>query len=106
MADWKKSLGWTATTIGALLLVVIAGGVLLLRNSGFHHYLLARIVRSASESTGAQVELQNFDFRLKTLTAHLYGLTVHGTEGARDMPLLRVEKATVGIKIISILHRK
>src|SRR5215469_12768204 len=106
MADWKKAVGWTAVVIGIILLVAIATAVVLLRNQGFHRWVLAKIVEQASESTGARVELENFDVHLKTLTADIYGLTIHGTEATGEKPLLEIRKATVGLKIISILDRK
>ena len=35
MANWRKTLGWTAIAIGGLLLVVIVAGVLLLKSPAF-----------------------------------------------------------------------
>ena len=106
MADWKKAVGWTAVVIGIVLLVAIAAVFVLVRSPGFHRWVLAKIVEQASQSTGARVELENFDLHLKTLTADIYGLTVHGTEATGEKPLLEIRKATVGLKIISILDRK
>lgn len=106
MANWRKGVGWAAVGVGALLLIVIVAAFFLLRSHSVHRWVLAKIVQSASESTGARVELQNYDLTLKTLTADIYGLTIHGTEAAGEKPLLQIQKATVGIKIISILHRK
>lgn len=106
MADWKKRAGWTAVIIGVVLLVAIVAGFVLLRSQGFHRWVLGKIVQQASESTGARVELQNFDVHLKSLTAHIYGLTIHGTEAAGERPLLQIREATVGIKIISIFHHE
>jgi translocation and assembly module TamB len=106
MADWKKWLGWTAVFIGGLLLVVIAAALVLPRIPAFHRWVLAKIVEQASASTGARVELENFDLQLRTLTADVYGLTLHGTEAAGKKPLLEIPRATMGIKIVSILHRK
>ncbi len=106
MADWRKTLGWTATAIGGLLLLAIVAAVLLLKSQAFHRYVLGKIVQQASEATGARVELQNFTFHIKTLTADVYGLTVHGTEPPEGNPLLRVQHARIGIKIISIFHRQ
>ena len=91
MARWRKLVGWTAISLGALLLLAIFAGALLLKSAAFHRYVLAKIVQSASESTGARVELQNFDFRVKTLTADIYGLTIHGKESADDKPLLTID---------------
>jgi translocation and assembly module TamB len=106
MANWKKALAWTAVIIGALLVLLIVAGVLIARSSAFHHYLLAKIIQQTSEATGARVELVNFDVHPRALTADVYGLTVHGSEPAGEKPLLQVKKATVGLKIISILQRK
>ncbi|HEV2697906.1 MAG TPA: hypothetical protein VGU90_07930, partial [Terriglobales bacterium] len=106
MANWKKGVGWAAISIGALLLIVIVSAFFLLRSQGFHRWVLAKLVQQASQSTGARVELQNFDLHLKSLTADIYGLTIHGTEASGEKPLLQVQKVSVSIKIISILHRK
>jgi len=106
MANWKKGVGWTAVAVGALLLIVVGAVLLVPRIPAFHRWVLAEIVQQASESTGARVELQNFDLHLSTLTADIYGLTIHGTESAGEKPLLQIQKATVSLKIISILHRK
>ena len=106
MADWRKTVRWTAAVIGVLLLVVIVGGVLLLRSTAFHRYLMAKLVQQAGEATGARVELQDLAIHVKTLTADAYGLVIHGTEGPGERPLLQVQHARVGVKIISIFHRK
>src|SRR6266566_4245524 len=106
MADWRKTVGWTAAIIGAVLLVVIVGGVLLLNSSAFHRYLIATIQQNAGEATGARVELQDLTIHIKTLTADAYGLVIHGTEAPGEKPLLQVQHARVGVKIISIFHRK
>ncbi len=52
------------------------------------------------------MEIANLDFRLTTLTAHLYNITIHGAEPQTELPLLHVDKLTVGFKIQSILRRK
>jgi translocation and assembly module TamB len=106
MADWRKTVGWTAASIGALLLIVIVGGLLLLRSQAFHNYLISKIMQQASEATGARVELQNLIIHVKTLTADAYGLVIHGTEAPADRPLLQVQHTRLGVKIISIFHRK
>lgn len=104
--DWRKGIGWTAVGVGALLLFIIVAAILLLNNAGFQHYLIGKITQQASEATGARVEIQGFHFKLKTLTADVYGLTIHGTEAAGEKPLLQVQRATVSFKIISLLKRK
>jgi translocation and assembly module TamB len=106
MARWPKIVGWTAVTIGALVLFVIVAAFVLLKSPAFHGYLLRTIQQKASAAIGSQVEIQNFDIHIRNLTVDVYGLMVHGTEPAGEKPLLQVQHATVGIKIISILRRK
>src|SRR6185437_7932008 len=106
MAQWRKIVGWTVIGIGALILFIIVGGILLLKSGSFHRYLLAKIVEEASKTTGAKVELQNFDFHVLTLTADIYGLTTHGKEPAGERPLLTIEKAQATVRIVSLLHLK
>ncbi|HEY6763867.1 MAG TPA: translocation/assembly module TamB domain-containing protein, partial [Candidatus Sulfotelmatobacter sp.] len=69
-------------------------------------YALHKIVATLNESTGGRTEIGNLDLDLSTLTAHLYNVTVHGTEGAGKAPLLHVNKLTVSLKIVSVLQRK
>ncbi len=106
MRKWQSIVGWMAVIFGALLLIAILAGVLLLKSSGFQRYVVRTIEQQAHEATGARVELRNFNFQLKTLTADLYGLTVHGTEASGEKPLLQIPHARVGLKIISILRRR
>jgi translocation and assembly module TamB len=104
--NWKRIIAWTAA-IGVLLIVaLVVSGYFALRSSSFHQYVLAKIVQQAEESTGGKVEIRNFDFRLSGLSADLYGLTIHGTEPSDQKPLLQVDKLTVGLKILSVIHHK
>jgi translocation and assembly module TamB len=106
MAKWQKIVGWTAVTIGALLLLVIVAAIVLLHTPAFRNYLLAKIEQKAGEATGARVEIQDFDVHVGSLTADIYGLTIHGKEAAAEKPLLQVQHVKVGVKIISVLNRK
>lgn len=106
MAKWAKIIGWTAVTIGALLLLTIFGIAVLLKTQAFHRYLLAKIEQVASQKTGAQVDVENLQIHVKTLTADLYGLTVHGSEADTEKPLLQVQHLKVGVRITSIFHLK
>src|SRR5438552_1843503 len=106
MAIWRKAIGWTAVGIGALLIVVIGATLILLKSPAFHHYLITKIEQAAGETSGAQIEIQNLQLHIKTLTADIYGLTIHGAEAAGEKPLLQVQHARVGIRIISIFRHK
>ncbi|MGH9511309.1 MAG: translocation/assembly module TamB domain-containing protein [Terriglobales bacterium] len=103
---WKRIIGWTAGIIFGLIVILFAGGYFVLRSDDFHHYVLAKIVQQGNEATGGKVEVRNFDFRFSTLTAHLYGIVIHGTEPSNARPLLQVDEITVGLKILSVLRRR
>lgn len=106
MAKWKKIVGWTTVTIGALLLLIVVAAIVILKNPAFHRYVIAKVEQTAEQSTGARVEIQNLQIHIKTLTADVYGLTVHGSEPADAKPLLQVPHITIGLKILSVLHHQ
>jgi translocation and assembly module TamB len=103
---WKRIIAWTAGIILSLLIIAAVAGFFVSRSEGFHQYVLAKIVQQGNEATGGKVEIRNFAFRLSTLTAHLYGVTIHGTEAANEKPLLQVDKVTVGLTILSVLYQR
>ncbi len=102
----RKIVGWVLATVVALIAVVGIGGYLFLRSSTFQQYALRKIAETTQQATGGKTTIQGLDFSLSTLTAHLYNITVHGTEPPTQPPLLQVDKLTVGLKIQSALHRK
>ncbi|PYV64062.1 MAG: hypothetical protein DMG97_36025, partial [Acidobacteria bacterium] len=103
---WKQIVGWTFVVIGAVVLVAVVGGYFYLQTNAFRNFAMRKIVEQADEATGGHTQIQGFDFKLSTLTAHLYGVVVHGKEPATAPPLLAVNQLTVRLKILSILHHK
>ena len=103
---WKQIVGWTFIAIGAIVLVAVVGGYFYLQTKAFRNFAMRQIVKQADEATGGHAQIQGFDFKLSTLTAHLYGVVVRGKEPATDPPLLAVNELTVRLKILSILHHK
>ena len=103
---WQRMIGWTAAALVGLILVAVAGGYFYLKSSGFKAYALRTIVQRTSDATGGRTEIGNLDFQLSTFTAHLYNITVHGSESADQAPLLQIDKLTVGLKVQSILHHQ
>ena len=101
----KRIVGWSFVGIGLLLLLAIFSVFFLMRSQGFHNYVLAKIEQTASESTGGQVTVQNYDFHWSTLSADLYGLVIHGSEKPGTQPLLEVSRLFVNVRIISLLHK-
>jgi translocation and assembly module TamB len=99
---------WVAgLLLGFVVIVVVVAGVLL-HSQRFHDYLLGQVQKSASESLGVAVELQNFGLRFSGIspTADLYGLVVRGAAPFSDAPSLRVEHARIGVRIVSLLRKR
>ncbi|GAC1431710.1 MAG: hypothetical protein NVS1B11_01280 [Terriglobales bacterium] len=104
--NWKKII---ARGIGGLALLLVAAvivALMILRSQLFHRYVLAKIVQVASESTGGKVDVHDFNFHWSGLRVDLDGIIIHGTESADQKPLLQVDKLTVGLKVLSVLHQQ
>ncbi|MCU1304729.1 MAG: hypothetical protein JWQ87_5013 [Candidatus Sulfotelmatobacter sp.] len=102
----RKIVGWVLAALVALIAVVGIGGYLYLKSSAFQRYALRKIVDATQQATGGKTTIRALDFNLSSLTAHLYNITVHGTESAGEPPLLKIDKLTVVLKIQSALHRQ
>ena len=101
-----KAIVWL---VGSLLVLVILAAVattVALRSSRLHRYVLATVQKDASDSLGTQVRLRDFGLHLSNLSLDVYGVTVDGASPYTNPPLLQVEHAQVGVRIVSILHRK
>jgi translocation and assembly module TamB len=106
MKNWKRAIGWVLAGLLALLLAAIVAGYFVLRSNGFKRYALGKIAAEAQLASGAKTEIGGLDFSLSTLTAHLYAITMRGTESSDDPPLLHADELTVSVKIISAWRRQ
>ena len=107
MKKWKKIVLWAV----AVIVVLIAGAaitlVLLLDHSrGFRQDILAKVESSVQESTGAKLEVRDFNLSLSHLRLDLYNVVVHGREADPNTPLLQADHLQVGLTIDSLLHKK
>jgi translocation and assembly module TamB len=104
---WKKIVLWSLAAIIVLLVGTVVTLVFLLdHNEGFRHSILAKVENSVRESTGARLEVRDFNFRLSNLSLDLYNVVVHGTEPDPSQPLMAVDHLQVGLTIDSLLNRK
>lgn len=71
-----------------------------------HAYLIGLIEQKAGESLGVRVHLDNFGLHLSTLGVDLYGLTVDGAAPHPTPPLLQVQHAEAGVRIVSVFGRE
>lgn len=104
--SWKRILGWAAGIISLLIVIVIVAGYLTLRSERFHNFVLSKVVQKASEATGGKVQIQGYEFHPSELTANVYGIVVHGTEPSDQAPLVAIDRLTLRLKILSVLHQQ
>jgi len=93
-------------TIVVLLAIAAITGVMVVRSGWFHEYLRERILQELERSTGGRAELSQLIVDWQGLTAQVSGLVVHGTEPPEEAPLVRVESATVGLRVLSVLEQR
>ena len=107
MKKWKKIVLWS---LAAIIVLLVGGAVTLVllldHNEGFRHSILAKVEKSVRESTGARLEVRDFNLRLSNLSLDLYNVVVHGTEPDPSQPLMAVDHLQVGLTIDSLLNRK
>ena len=107
MKKWKKIVLWSLAAVIVLLVGGVVTLVLLLdHNESFRHSILARVEKSVRESTGARLEVRDFNLRLSNLSLDLYNVVVHGTEPDPSQPLMAVDHLQVGLTIDSLLNKK
>src|SRR6266576_1826221 len=103
---WIKVSMWISSGILAFLVFFVFVAAVVLHTAAFHNYVLNKARSLASGQLGTRVDLENFTLHLSTLSLNIYGLTVHGAAPYPDPPLLQIQHAEAGVRIISILHRK
>ena len=104
---WKKIGLWSVAAIFVLLAGSVVTLVLLLdHNEGFRRRILAKVENSIRESTGARLQVHDFNLRLSNLSIDLYNVVVRGTEIDSSQPLLAVDHVQMGLTIDSLLNKK
>jgi translocation and assembly module TamB len=104
--QWKKTVGWTFIGILMLLIVGGIGAYFYLQSTSFKNFALHTISEKVETATGGKAQIGSIDFRLSTLTAHLYNIVIRGTEPSDAPPLLKIDDLTVSLKIVSAFHRE
>jgi translocation and assembly module TamB len=104
--SWKKTFAWAMGISVALLLVIFGTLACVVRSAWFHNYALHKMEQEASAKLNTRVELQNYSIHLSKLSADLYGLTICGALPHNGPPLLLVQHASIGVRVISILHKR
>src|SRR6185503_3092745 len=103
----RSSRIWLAAGIlfGGIVAVGVVGTWWILKSTWLREAIRTKIISEIQESTGARVELGDFQYDWRTFTADFGRLVVHGTESNRQPPLLRIEKGRLTLRIVSLVTR-
>jgi translocation and assembly module TamB len=97
-----------AAGIGLLLFVVltvVASAAVYLHSRGFREYALDKIIETAQQKTGAQIEIRDVNVSWRPLTVQVNG--VHAfIPGGSHKPLATIERVTVTMTPWQLLHRQ
>ena len=94
--------------IGALtaFVLIVVGLVTYVRTDSFQNMVHERLVSALQQATGGRVELGRFNVVPFRLRVEAHDLTIHGKEGAHEVPYAHVDDLVAYIKIISIFERE
>ncbi|HEV2488132.1 MAG TPA: translocation/assembly module TamB domain-containing protein [Terracidiphilus sp.] len=89
---------------GVLVLVMLAtaGLYLWMSSAQFEGIVLRRLVAEIEQSTGGQVEIASFRWRLLHLEADADGLVIHGREAPGEAPYARVDRLAVRLSLLGL----
>ncbi len=99
-----KALRWTGA-VAALLAIVLGAVVVVVSSDWFREQVRQRIIREAEKATGGDIEIAEFNFDWRTLTAEVRGFQIHGREVAGSDPLFQAARLIVELKVVSALRR-
>jgi len=103
---WRRVLAWISGIFLLLNVLIAITVIVLLHSQRFHNYVLAKVHSIATEDLGTGVDIQNFALSFSPLGLDVYGVTVHGANPYPDPPVLQLQHAHVGVRIVSLLSRK
>jgi translocation and assembly module TamB len=104
--NWKRAAGWTALAIAGLVILLMIGAAVFLYSPAGHKYILRVAQRKATESIGAPVQVQSFNFDPSTLSLELNNVRVLGANGPPSPALLEVDRIHLQFKILSLVRRE
>lgn len=106
MSRRAKVIGFSFLGAACLGIAALGTGVLALQSQWFRNKVRDRIVSVTERASGGRVEIGNFSYDWRNLTAEVSPFVLHGTEPASAVPLLRADKIGIRLRIISLLEKK
>jgi translocation and assembly module TamB len=106
--DWRLALRWAGVGILVLIVLVVVGVIVLLKSNRAHQYILRTAEQKVTASLGTEAKLGNFVLHFSGIspTLDLYDVIVYGAAPYRSPPLLQVDHIAVGVRVVSLLHRR
>lgn len=91
--------------VGLVLFGLVLAAGLYLNSNRFRDQVRQKVIAELERVTGGRVELKSFTWHLSNLQLDVNDLTIHGLEGAGEVPYAHVDHAHVQVKIVSVLRR-
>jgi translocation and assembly module TamB len=95
---------------GLVLAVALLGAIIALgsyvRTARFHTWVCGRVVAALEQITGGRVELQSFTWNLWELQFEARNLTIHGREGAGEVPYAHVERLLLRARLLPLARSR
>src|ERR1700690_3060742 len=99
MTRLNRTVKRVAAAAAVLLITLPIGVVLVFKSGWFQERLRDRILEELANGTGGKVGLGTFSFDWRTLNATISPVILHGTESSAEPPLVRIEKASIGLRL-------
>ena len=99
---WLRVLG----VVFVLILLAIGGIVWYASTPQFQNLVREKLIATLEQATGGRVELNAFQWSVRHLAFEADDLTIHGLEGANEVPYAHVDRIYVRVKILSFIQPK
>ena len=93
-------------SLAGLALIALAAALAIARSDWFKNKVRQKIISVVEDASGGRVEIGQFNYNWRALTAEVGPLVVHGSESSSSRPFFRAEKIQIGLKIISALKKQ
>ena len=103
---WQKVIGWIWLGMTAFTILVVVVVAIVIHTTAFHNWVIRKAQNYAATYLGVPVKVENYALNFSNLTLEVYGVTVGGAQPHPNPPLLQLQHAKVGVRIVSLLHKK